>query len=264
MKHERASRETERFQNGAALPLDQVSQWLDISRKPTERKSAGLYMIEGLRALRGALRCDAKLELVLTSETSGESVAEVTAEFAPHTAIEHTSKDVISRLITRERSDLVVGFARQPDPPPLHAPATLLAGLHNPGNLGSILRTAAGFGITPVVAGCCELFHPRVVRASAGTVALGALETAGLDDAIELVRAKGLPLVAAVSHHGDDLGEIELANSCIMLGSEAFGLPDWAIEAADVKVSIQMQPVIDSLNVAAAAAILFSRACTTK
>ncbi len=125
--------------------------------------------------------------------------------------------------------------------------------LADPGNLGTILRSAEAAGVEAVVltSGSVDPFNPKVVRASAG--ALFHVPVIAAD--IEEIRAAGLQLVGTSSHQGDRHTEADWCGRiAIVLGNEAHGLPDGA--PMDRWVRIVHQGRAESLNVAMAATIL--------
>ena len=125
--------------------------------------------------------------------------------------------------------------------------------LADPGNLGTILRSAEAAGVDAVVltSGSVDPFNPKVVRASAGAV----FHVPVIASDIEEIRASGLQLIGTSSHQGDRHTDADWSGRiAIVLGNEAHGLPDAA--PMDRWVRIVHQGRAESLNVAMAATIL--------
>ncbi|MDJ0769554.1 MAG: RNA methyltransferase [Ilumatobacter sp.] len=125
--------------------------------------------------------------------------------------------------------------------------------LNDPGNLGTILRSAEAAGVDAVVLtpGSVDPYNPKVVRASAGALFRVPVATATLDE----VRAAGLRVIGTSSHQGDRHVDADWSGRvAIVLGSEAHGLPDDA--PVDRWVRIEHQGTAESLNVAMAATLL--------
>ncbi|AMO21658.1 RNA methyltransferase [Ramlibacter solisilvae] len=145
-----------------------------------------------------------------------------------------------------------------------HAASVILDRVQDAGNVGSVLRSAAAFGFTQVLAlkGTAALWSPKVLRAGMGAhFALSLVEGVELPDLERLA----VPLVATSSHHGDFLHEARLPRPCAwMLGHEGQGVsPELAARAA-LSVRIMQPGGEESLNVAAAAAIcLHASACAS-
>jgi len=134
-------------------------------------------------------------------------------------------------------------------------PTVLLDRLQDPGNVGSVLRSAAAFGFAQVLAlqGTAALWSPKVLRAGMGAhFALRLVEAATLAD----LAALQLPLLATSSHQGQWLHQAALPWPCAwLLGHEGQGLSPQLLAAASQRLRIAQPGGEESLNVAAAAAI---------
>lgn len=132
-------------------------------------------------------------------------------------------------------------------------------GVEKPGNLGAILRTADAAGVTAVVAAApvADWGNPNVIRASKGTVFSVPVAAAAAADVLQWVSDRGMALVAASPGAASAPFEVDLTGPvALAVGSERAGLPgDW-LACAEHRVRIPMFGQADSLNVAAAAAIL--------
>ena len=140
--------------------------------------------------------------------------------------------------------------------PELHGAAVLLDGVQDPGNLGSILRTAAAAGIPRVYcgAGTVLAWSPKVLRAGMGAhFAIDILENVNLPALI--VSAK-VPVFATSSHTNFSLYEQDLRMPCAWLfGNEGRGVSESLLELCARRLSIPQHSAVESLNVAASAAI---------
>ncbi len=137
--------------------------------------------------------------------------------------------------------------------------AVFLEGLQDPGNLGAIVRSAAGLGAAAVLLseGCADPFHPAAVRGSAGGVFRVALEpNARVADAADRVRAKGGSAWAADPAGSPLAGWRPRRPALLLLGAEGAGLSAAATKAVDGRVAIPLERDVESLNVAVAAGIL--------
>jgi RNA methyltransferase, TrmH family len=133
------------------------------------------------------------------------------------------------------------------------APCVYLHGVADPGNVGTVIRTAHALVGGSVVLGpdTADPYGPHAVRASMGAVFAEPLLRAGIDETPE-------PRAALVAHCGDSLEALEGA-ATICLGAERTGLPEEALERCQVLVTIPLRGGAESLNVAAAAAIALHR-----
>jgi TrmH family RNA methyltransferase len=140
----------------------------------------------------------------------------------------------------------------------------VLAGLQDPGNVGTIVRTAAAFGATGIVTveGSADPFGWKALRgAMGGTFRLPVAARGTIADVTASARDAKVRLVAAVPRGGTPLPRVDLRQpSAILLGGEGPGLNDAVLRAADETVTIPMRAPVESLNVAVAAALLLYEA----
>ena len=135
----------------------------------------------------------------------------------------------------------------------------LLDGLQDPGNLGTILRTAEAFALGAVVLceGCADPFSPKVVRSTMGAVFRLPCVALPLREAMERLRRNGLPVYATALHEDSvPLGDVPLGRAAVIIGSEGRGVSSAAIGQSDQRVIIPMKGRAESLNAGVAAAIV--------
>lgn len=163
---------------------------------------------------------------------------------------------LLAELSTLAHAARVVGVFRAGDLPQGEREATLaLWQVGDPGNVGTLLRTADAFGAAVALSpGCADPLAPKALRASAG--AIFRVPLVGFDEA----RGRRIALVA---HGGTPLHELDLAGEVVfLLGSEREGLPEELVARADERATIALPGAAESLNVAAAGAVaLYERTC---
>ena len=144
----------------------------------------------------------------------------------------------------------------------LSFPGTVLV-LHNlrdPGNVGTMIRSAAAFGASAVVLSghSVDPYNPKTLRASAGAIFhLPVVVATSFDDVIESARKHESRVVATVVRGGDPLASTSLSGPVtIVIGSEADGLTDEEAQRADVRVTLSMSGNTESLNAGVAAGIV--------
>jgi len=132
-------------------------------------------------------------------------------------------------------------------------------GISDPGNLGNIMRTALGAGANGIMLlpGCSDIYNPKVVRASMGTIfRLPFFELASAAEALSLLRQANLSVFVAAAEGKSIYCQEDLRQPLAwVMGSEAKGAEDFWREKADKIVSLPMTRGLESLNVSAAAAI---------
>lgn len=134
----------------------------------------------------------------------------------------------------------------------------LLDGVQDPGNTGTILRTADAFGWRVfLLPGCADLYNPKTVRAAMGVHFRSAVYRDTLERTAALVRAAGLPLyAAALGEDALDLRQADLGRCAVVIGSEGRGVSPEALALCGRTVKIPMRDACESLNAAAAAAVV--------
>ncbi len=230
------------------------------------RERLGQVLVEGVRSVEAAVAAGAPLlELVVGEGVRAE--ARVRALLARAGVPVHVVPDaVVARLSDVQASQGVLAVARAVLVPPatlttLHR-VLVLDGLQDPGNVGTILRTAAWFGVEAVLAGpgTADFFNPKAVRAAMGGLwDVRLARTGDLPAALAGLRAAGFALYGA-DLAGEDARTWQPATpSALVLGSEAHGLAPAVAAALDARVTVPGHAArrgAESLNVAVAAGIL--------
>jgi RNA methyltransferase, TrmH family len=146
-------------------------------------------------------------------------------------------------------------------------PILAVVGLQDPGNLGTILRSAEAFGSAGVVfgEGTVSAFNSKVIRASAGSIfrlpVISAKTAGGIDAISAKLRAQGVRLMATSSHKGTPLDEAKLTGpSAIFVGSEGSGLPRSLLAQLDESIAIPHSANVESLNAGVAGSIVLYEA----
>lgn len=236
-------------------------------RKRRDRDDEGVFLVEGYREVRRAVEAGVEVvELYAAPELFlGENEGALIESVARTGAVYEVAAEPFASVATRDRPDGLLAVARQFDTSlARQAPGLVLVAeqVERPGNLGTMLRTACGAGVTGVIAADpqTDVFAPEVVRASVGTLFAQPVSVAGAAEAAAFLQGAGIAIVTAspdgeVAHWEADLtGPV-----AIVVGSEQHGVTPLWLDAADVVVRIPMAGV-DSLNVASAAAILLFEA----
>ena len=143
----------------------------------------------------------------------------------------------------------------------------VLVGLQDPGNLGTILRSAEAFGSAGVVLGegTVSPFNSKVIRASAGSMfrlpVVLAKAAGGLEEIAGKLRTRGVRLIATSSHKGTPLDQAKLTEpSAVFIGSEGAGLPRAVMAQVDEMIAIPHTPQVESLNAGVAGSIVLYEA----
>jgi len=163
----------------------------------------------------------------------------------------------VSRMETPQG---VLALCRMPEPKPLdlHPGCMILDGIQDPGNLGTILRTADAFDVPVVLAdGCADPYGEKTVRATMGAVFRRPPVQAATEEILTQCAARALPIcVTALSDQAEDIRRIDLKSCVTVIGSEGQGVSQAFLSAAGREAIIPMSPHCESLNAAVAAAVV--------
>lgn len=143
-------------------------------------------------------------------------------------------------------------------------PLLLVAdGLQDPGNLGTLVRSAEAFGATGMIAlpGTVSLWNPKALRASSGSAFRLPVVTLAAEEALSLLRSRGVQTLAAVAAGGVAASRVDLRQPCaLLIGNEGSGLSQNLIDRAGQRITIPCPGPVESLNAAVAASVLLYEA----
>ncbi len=235
------------------------------------RQRERAFLAEGPQAVAEAFHCGARLtDLFVTVPARTrhhDLVAAIAAAGIPVHVVSGEVMDELAQTVTPQGLLAVCGFVDVPlaevaerAKPVLVA---LLANVRDPGNAGTVLRTADAAGAHAVVFADASVdpYNGKCVRASAGSLFhLPVVAGARLEDAVVTLREAGLRIVAADGRAGRSLDDPEVqarltGPTAWMFGNEAWGLPPELVALADEPVAVPIYGRAESLNLAAAAAV---------
>ena len=229
--------------------LQQVKKLL-ISKK--ERENAGLFVADGTKLLQEAVKYYPGLDTVILSEG-------VEAEVPEGVRLVRVPKDVMASISPMETPQGALFLCRLPEKQEFvpRPGMLLLDGIQDPGNIGTILRTADALEIPVVLLeGCADPYSHKVVRSSMGAVFRTPVLQTAWAEAKAKCAAAGIPVaVTALSDRAKDLRDSDLKQMAVVIGSEGRGVRQEILEATDAELIIPMNPRCESLNAAIAAAI---------
>ena len=231
-----------------------IRAFRDLARSSAAREEKGLFLCDGQKLLQEALRSGASVESVLWKENRA-------ANLPPFPQEALLPADLFDYVSPMSNSPGPLFSVRMPSVPDLYKVRRVLAleELQDPGNVGTVLRTADAFGVDLVVLleGCADLYAPKTVRASMGAVFRQAAVRMDAEAFVSFCREKNLPLWgAALTDTARDLRSVPLDPAAVLIGSEGHGLSRELLRACDGEIIIPMSGEAESLNAAVAAAIV--------
>ena len=217
------------------------------------RREAGLFVCEGAVMLEEARRSGAQIESVFCTE---EQAAHVDGSLAGRTyVVGRGAAEKISAVSTPQG---IAFTCRIPEPPALRGSRLIaLEDVRDPGNVGTVLRTAEALGLDGVVllGDCADMYSPKTVRASMGSVFRLPVFFETAESLSGYLRENGIPFCAAMlDSSSEPVTALDLRRACVLVGNEAAGVRRETADMCDRRVLIPISGA-ESLNAAVAAAL---------
>lgn len=243
------------------------------------REAERQFRFDGVKLLCEALRREVPLDRLFVrvgseerldrrmSELYGLSLSDVTCP------VYRVSEELFDKISEEKSPEGVISVSNYIDkfhkmykiedgnsPWPIDQPTLLLESVRDPSNVGAILRSAAALGVPHVILSedCADLYHPKTVRATMGTMfSMPVCRVARLTDAIDFLRGRGQRVFAgALDKEAVPLGTVAFGlGDCVAIGNEGHGLLSDTVAACNGTLYIPMQAGTESLNASVAAAL---------
>lgn len=236
----------------------------------SELTDDGCCAIEGMRILEEAIRSGLKFKTVFFSAAAENRAERLIPQLASYVETLLLPNKLFASAVASETPQGIAALVhcRQFSPEDVMAKASVgplvaVAGVQDPGNLGTILRSAEAFAAGGAVLGegTVSPFNSKVIRASAGSAFRLPFARANLQETVPELRKLGLRLIATSSHDAKSLEETKLSGPvAIFIGSEGAGLPHKLLADMDEVVAIPHSPNVESLNAGVAASIILYEA----
>ena len=234
--------------------------------QPNEK---GEVAIEGVHLLEEAIRSGLRLETVFFSESARERAHRLIPQLSSHTELLLLPDEVFASAAPSETPQGVAALVRvksyELDDALSPAPAFVVvcAGLQDPGNLGTIARSAEAFAATGVLLGegTVSQWNWKALRASAGSLFRVPAVKVELSAAVRELKAREVRVLATSSHKGTRIADADLRQPvALVVGNEGSGLPKDVLAQADEIVAIPQSSRVESLNAGIAASIILYEA----
>ena len=232
-------------------PLLQQVKKLLSSKKA--REEAGLFVADGTKLLQEAITYFSGLDTVILSDG-------VEAQVPETVRLIRVPGDVMESISPMQSPQGALFLCRLPEKKPfMPVPGMLLLdGIQDPGNIGTILRTADALDIpVALLEGCADPWSHKVVRSSMGAVFRCPVIQTDWETAKKACGEAGISIgVTALSERAKDLRQSDLKSMAVVIGSEGQGVRQEILANADAELIIPMNPHCESLNAAVAATIV--------
>lgn len=233
-----------------------------------EATDDGYGAIESVKTIEEAIRSGLRLRAVVFSESARNRADRLLPQLSSHVETIITPDDVFSGVVATDTPQGVAALVRIPQ----HKLESILdvanaliivaAGLQDPGNLGTLIRSCESFGASGLISteGTTSQFNPKVIRASAGSIFRLPVVKAAVSEILSGLRDREIPMLATSSHKGTPIDQADLARSvAIFIGNEGSGLPRTVANQVDDSICIP-QSGAESLNAGVAASIVLYEA----
>ena len=244
-----------------------------LSRKKY-RDQQGKFVIEGINLVRAALSKGQHVELVLIADDFDYSeIANTLTVGVDYRNIYLIPRFLFEKISDAENGSGIIAVVNKSsytldnlDSLELCCGDNVLVldRLQDPGNIGTMIRTAvaAGYSIVATIKGTADIYSPKVLRASAGMIfGISVVELADTEELKKLVSRLDKKIVVTDPREGDPYYECNLTNDiALVIGNEGNGISDEIMESSDVRVNIPMQGEVESLNAAICASLLMYEA----
>ncbi len=230
-----------------------IQQLKKLLTSRREREKTGLFVADGTKLLAEAVKWWPALETVVLSDG-------VEADLPETVEVLRVPREIMEYVSPMESPQGALFVCRLPEKTAFvpKRGMVLLDGIQDPGNLGTILRTADALQIpVALLDGCADPYSHKVVRASMGAVFRTPVVQTDWQTALQGCKNAGIPLaVTALSSRAEDIRNAELSTMAAVIGSEGQGVRRELLENADRELIIPMDPNCESLNAAVAATIV--------
>jgi TrmH family RNA methyltransferase len=247
---------------------------LRLAFRRAELTAHGECAIEGVKLIEEALRSGRLLETAFFSESARALAEKLLPQLNARTEKLVLPDALFNSIVPSDTPQGVAALVKLPDYSSVQmldrssiGPFVVAAGLQDPGNLGTILRSAEAFGAAGVflTEGTVSVYNPKVLRGSAGSIFRLPFLTITSAELIPLLRARGIRLLATSSHQGTPLSKISWTLPlAIFIGNEGAGLSRELMRQMDETLVIPQAAQVESLNAGVAASIVLYEAARNR
>lgn len=231
----------------------QVKDWKKLHRKKY-REETGTFLIEGYHLIEEAYETDQLIETLIVQE------GKETPAWMDEDYVVTVTAQVFKEIAQTETPQGIAAVVKMQEVAQVHDKYVLLIdAIQDPGNLGTIIRTADAAGFSKIILGkgTVDRYNDKVIRASQGSIFHIRIEQADLKEEIPALKKSGYTVWATTLARAKNYADvIPQAKTAMILGNEGSGVDDKLIELADELVKIPIYGKAESLNVSIAAGIL--------
>ena len=236
--------------------------------KSKNRNKESKFIIEGYRILTLAIECNAKIDYVFINEDFEKKTEHV--EFleilkSKNINTYKTTNKIFNELVDTESTQGILAVVKfnqrtiQENLKDEHRFVVILDRIQDPGNMGTIIRTADAAGVDAIInlKGCVDIYNPKVIRSTMGSIFDMNIIQATQDDALRVLKDNNFEIVSSYLNTDNYYNTVDYTNKvALVIGNEANGVNDELISKSDTLVKIPIYGNAESLNAAISSAIL--------
>ena len=236
--------------------------------KSKNRNKESKFIIEGYRILTLAIECNAKIDYVFINEEFEKKTEHV--EFleifkSKNINTYKTTNKIFNELVDTESTQGILAVVKfnqrtiQENLKDEHRFVVILDRIQDPGNMGTIIRTADAAGVDAIIAlkGCVDIYNPKVIRSTMGSIFDMNIIHATQEESVRLLKLKNFDIVSSYLDTDNYYDKVKYNyKTALVIGNEANGINDELVSKSDVLVKIPIYGKAESLNAAISSAIL--------
>ncbi len=234
-----------------SLTNEKIKKYKKLNRAKKERDKTGLFLVEGMHLVLEAYKTGCLEEVILDEEIPLPIEVEKV----------YVTKEILAKISDCQTPPKIMGVCKKCEEKMEGDRILLLDGIQDPGNLGTIIRSAVAFGVDTIILSpdTVDLYNPKVIRATQGMIFHIHIVREELERVIKTYQEKNYPFYATNVSYGVDARSLSFSQKqkyLLCMGNEGNGVRPDLLEKADLYLSIPMKEEVESLNVAVATSIL--------
>ena len=233
-----------------SLDNDRIKNYIKLKDRKY-RKKTNTFIVEGMHLVEEAIKEDLVIELIVEKDT----------KISNSLPIVYVTKEIINKISEMESSSNIMALCKIRESNIIGDKILMLDEIQDPGNLGTIIRSAKAFNVDTIVLSpnTVDIYNPKVIRATQGMVFHTNIVIKDLIPTIEELKQNEIPIYGTKVDNGKDVRELKANDKnkyCLIMGNEGNGVSKEILDKCDVYLYIKMNKNVESLNVGVATSIL--------
>ena len=228
-----------------SLTNSKVKNWVKLSKR-SEREEQGLFLVESENLINEAYELGILKEVISTTCTNYDVDSYQVTE------------DIMKKISTLVNVPRIMGVVEIVNNCTISGNVIMLDRVQDPGNLGTVIRSAVAFGFKSIILGdgCCDVYNDKVIRASEGMIFKVNILRGNLVDYVKVLKDMDYDVLATSVVNGKVVSDVMSDKYAIIFGNEGSGVSEELINISDERIYIPMNKECESLNVGVAASII--------